>query len=76
MQKDIAQDMGFLTENDVAELFGVSKSTLENWRRHGTGPAYAHAGNCFFYPVKGVSAFLMNRVKGFGFSHGGAICHE
>lgn len=72
MQKGIAQDMGFLTEDDVAKLFNVAKPTLENWRRHGTGPAYAYAGNCFFYPVQGISTFLMARVKGFGFTQGGA----
>jgi predicted site-specific integrase-resolvase len=70
MQKGIAQEMGFLTEDEVAELFSVAKPTLENWRRHGTGPAYAHAGNRFFYPVSGVSTFLMSRVKGFGFGQG------
>ncbi|WP_339101265.1 hypothetical protein WKQ99_10050 [Pseudomonas atacamensis] len=73
MQKGIAQEMGFLTEDDIAHLFNVSKSTLDNWRRNSTGPAYAYAGNSFFYPVRGVSAFLMDRVKGFGFTHGGAI---
>ena len=73
MQKGIAQEMGFLTEDDVAHLFNVSKSTLDNWRRNSTGPAYAYAGNSFFYPVRGVSAFLMDRVKGFGFTHGGAL---
>lgn len=72
MQKGIAQAMGFLTEDDVAQLFSVTRPTLENWRRHGTGPAYAYAGNCFFYPVQGISTFLMARVKGFGFTQGGA----
>ena len=70
MQKGIAQEMGFLTEEDVAHLFNVSKSTLDNWRRNSTGPAYAYAGNSFFYPVRGISAFLMARVKGFGFGQG------
>lgn len=65
--------MGFLTEDDIADLFNVTKSTLDNWRRNGTGPAYAYAGNSFFYPVRGVSAYLMDRVKGFGFTNGGAI---
>lgn len=69
MQKGIAQDMGFLTEDDVAQLFNVAKPTLEHWRRHGTRPAYAYAGNRFFYPV----GALMARVKGFGFTHGGAV---
>ncbi|UUT24117.1 helix-turn-helix domain-containing protein [Pseudomonas sp. T8] len=72
MHKGIMQEMGFLTEDDVANLFNVARPTLENWRRHGTGPANAHAGNLFFFPVKGVSAFLMSRVKGFGITQGGA----
>lgn len=73
MQKKMAQEMGFFTEADVAPLFNVSKSTLDIWKRNSTGPAYACAGNSFFYPVRGVSAFQMDRVKGFGFTHAGAI---
>lgn len=73
MQKGIAQEMGFLTEDDIAHMFNVTKPTLDNWRRNGTGPAYAYTGNSFFYPVGGVSTFLMARVKGFGLTHGGAV---
>lgn len=72
-KKAIAQD--FLTDDDIAHLFNVTKPTLDNSRRNGTGRAYAYAyaGNSFFYPAGGVSAFLMDRVKGIGFTHGGAI---
>lgn len=73
MQKKIAQELGFFTEADVAPLFNVSKSTLNIWRRNSTGPAYAYAGNSFFYPVRGGSAFPMDRVTGFGFTQSGAI---
>jgi hypothetical protein len=73
MQKGIAQEVGFLTEDDVAHLYYVSKSTLDNWRRNVSGPACAYAENGFFYPVGGVSTFLMSRLKGFGFTHGGAV---
>jgi hypothetical protein len=65
MQKKIAQEMGFLTEKDVAQLFIVLKSTLHSWRRQGTVPTYADAGDCLFYNLWGVSAFLMARVEGY-----------
>lgn len=73
MQKGIAQEVGFLTEDDVAHLYNVSKSTLDNWRGNSRGPAYAYAGNSFFYPADGVSTLPMFRFKGFVFTHGGAI---
>lgn len=73
MQKSIAQEMGFLTEDDIAQLFNVAKHTLDNWWRKGTGPAYAYAGNSFFHPVSGVSTPLMSRVKGFGFGFGQGV---
>lgn len=62
MQKGIAQEVGFLTEDDLAHLYNVSKSKLDNLR-----------GNSFFYPTDGVSTLPMFRVKGFGFTHGGVI---
>ncbi len=73
MQKGIAQEVGFLTEDDVAHLYNVSKSTLDNLRENSCDPAYAYAGNSFFHPADGVSTLPMFRVKGFGFTHGGAI---
>ena len=73
MQKGIAQEEGFLTEDDVAHLYNVSKSTLDYWRGNSHGPTYAYVGNSFFYPADGVSTLPMFRLKGFVFTHGGAI---
>lgn len=44
-------------------VFKVTRTTLENWRRHGTGPIYAHVGNQFFYPIQAVSEFLTGRLR-------------
>jgi hypothetical protein len=63
MQKEIVQEMGFLTEDDMTSVFKVTRPTLENWRRHGTGPVYAHVGNQFFYPIKAVGEFLASRLR-------------
>lgn len=63
MQKVIVQQMGFLTEEDMTGVFKVTRTTLENWRRHGTGPIYAHVGNQFFYPIQAVSEFLTGRLR-------------
>jgi hypothetical protein len=65
MQKKIAYEMGFLTEKGVAQLFIVPKSTFHSLRRQRTVPTYADAGNCLFYNLWGVSAFLMARVEGY-----------
>lgn len=63
MQKEIVQEMGFLTEDDMTSVFKVTRPTLENWRRHGTGPVNALVGNQFFYPIKAVGEFLTSRLR-------------
>jgi hypothetical protein len=62
MQKEIVQEMGVLTEDDMTNVFKVTRPTLENWRRHGTGPAYVHVANQFFYPINAVGEFLTSRM--------------
>ena len=63
MQKENAQEMGFLTEDDMTSVFKVMRPTLENWRRHGIGLVYAHVGNQFFYPISAVGEFLTSRLR-------------
>lgn len=63
MQKEIAQEMGFLTEDDITSVFKVMRPTLENCRRNSTGLVNAHFGNQFFYPISAVAEFLTNRLR-------------
>lgn len=63
MQKEIAQEMGFLTEDDMTSVFKVMRPTLENWRRNGTGLVYARVGNQLFYPISAVGEFLTSRLR-------------
>ncbi len=37
-------DKKFLTESEVAEMIGLSRQTLANWRSLGRGPAYCKIG--------------------------------
>ena len=34
----------FLNQNELAERWGMSPRTLENWRSHGKGPSYVKLG--------------------------------
>ncbi len=47
-----------LTEQDVGELFAVSKFTLRNWRTTGHGPTFAKLGRCVRYTPEAVRAFM------------------
>lgn len=47
-----------LTEQDVGELFAVSKYTLRNWRTTGQGPAFVKLGRCVRYTPEAVRAFM------------------
>lgn len=47
-----------LTEQDVGELFAVSKFTLRNWRTTGQGPEFVKLGRCVRYTPEAVRAFM------------------
>jgi hypothetical protein len=63
MQNDIIRDMGFLTEQDVAEIAQVKPGTLEYWRKHGKGPKYILFGKSFLYPKDLLTNFLVGLIK-------------
>ena len=54
---------GFYTEDQIVEIFDISKPTAEDWRKRHKGPPYACIGNRFFYPKAGVVEFIEMRVK-------------
>lgn len=43
-----------LTPDELAERYGVSLLTLQDWRYKGTGPRYFKAGKRIKYPESGV----------------------
>lgn len=44
-------------------LTGCTQSTLEAWRKRGTGPAYALLGNAYIYPIEGVKSWLADNLR-------------
>ena len=46
-----------LTENQLAERWGMSIKTLQDWRRKGTGIAYLKLGKAIRYPLDVVEAY-------------------
>lgn len=54
----IADKLDCLTETDMMLLGKLSQSTVEAWRKRGTGPAYILLGNRYLYPRKAVAKYL------------------
>lgn len=53
----------WLSTGELAELLGVTKRTVENWRSNGKGPAYVKLGNVR-YGIEDVQAWLAsNKVQ-------------
>jgi len=46
-----------LTESQLAERWGMSIKTLQDWRRKGTGIAYLKLGKAIRYPLDVVEAY-------------------
>ena len=54
----LADKLDCLTETDIMLLGKLSQSTVEAWRKRGTGPAYILLGNRYLYPRKAVAKYL------------------
>ena len=54
----LADKLDCLTESDIMLLGKLSQSTVEAWRKRGTGPAYILLGNRYLYPRKSVAKYL------------------
>lgn len=48
----------YLSKDEVCLRFGISKRTLDDWRRKGTGPAYYEKGSLILYRVDDVVNYL------------------
>lgn len=48
----------YLTAEETALRFGLSKRTLDEWRRNAEGPAYISKGKLTLYKVADVDAYL------------------
>ena len=56
--RTLADKLDCLTETDIMLLGKLSQSTVEAWRKRGTGPAYILLGNRYLYPRKAVQKYL------------------
>ena len=56
--RTLADKLDCQTETDIMLLGKLSQSTVEAWRKRGTGPAYILLGNRYLYPRKAVAKYL------------------
>ena len=56
--RTLADKLDCLTETDFMLLGKLTQSTVEAWRKRGTGPAYILLGNRYLYPRKSVAKYL------------------
>ena len=61
--RTLADKLDCLTETDIMLLGKLSQSTVEAWRKRGTGPAYILLGNRYLYPRKAVAKYLESITK-------------
>lgn len=61
--RTLADKLDCLTETDLMLLGKLSQSTVEAWRKRGTGPAYILLGNRYLYPCKAVTRYLDSITK-------------
>ncbi len=62
-RRDLAARLDCILEDELQELAQVKSSTLEAWRKRGTGPPYVRLGNAFLYPCAATAAFLASRLN-------------
>jgi hypothetical protein len=63
IRNTLANDLGFMTEDQVALLAMVKQSTVEDWRKRGNGPTYTRFGSAYFYDIEDVKEHLKSLTK-------------
>jgi hypothetical protein len=54
-----------LTEDQLAQVWGISPRTLQDWRTKGLGPAYIRIGrNTVLYRQEDVEAYEASKLQG------------
>jgi len=62
----MTDDNDLLTEDQVANQFGLTVATLRNWRSQRRGPRATKVGRRCFYRRASLSAWLISREGAFG----------
>jgi phage terminase Nu1 subunit (DNA packaging protein) len=55
---NVAALHGWVTTNELAELWSVHSRTLQRWRKAGTGPPWFRAGRRVFYDRAQLAGYL------------------
>lgn len=61
--RELAERLDCVTEDDLCLLALTKPSTLDAWRKRGTGPSYIRLGNRVLYPRKAVVAYLEALIR-------------
>lgn len=59
----LAERLDCFTVPDLCDLAGVKDTTLEAWRKRGSGPPYVMLGNRPLYPREGLKRFIQDRLR-------------
>lgn len=62
-RRRIADKLGYMTEETLISLAKVKPSTVEDWRKRGTGPAPVRLGSAYFYEFSDVIDFMKSLKK-------------
>lgn len=60
--RELADRLGFITENDFQLLADATPLTVREWRKRGSGPKYVRLGKRYFYPMTAVREFMESIV--------------
>ena len=52
-----------LNEREVAQIIGISPSSMATRRKEGTGPEYKKFGGRYLYPKKALAEWLLQTIK-------------
>lgn len=59
----VRQQLGLLTEEEVAALAGNDVLTVRNWRTTREGPPFTKLGRRALYRIEAVKQYLIDREK-------------
>jgi hypothetical protein len=63
IDRQLARELGCLTEDDLAALTKTEISTLRNWRSRRFGPPFCTLGNVVLYPIQGSRDWITKNAE-------------
>lgn len=61
-RRSLRQEMGILSEGDLADLLDITKETLQVWRSEGKGPPFTRLGKSIFYRIQDFQNWVAGNV--------------